>query len=71
MGDQRARVRFDTVLQAGGLEGLLTGLFAPRMLRPIYADELARLEHLAKVHPPIASGSSQETSSARANVAGA
>jgi hypothetical protein len=51
-GDRRARVRFDTVLEASGLEGLLARLFAPRLLRPLYADELARLEQHARAHPP-------------------
>jgi hypothetical protein len=49
-GGQRARVRFDTVMEAGGLEGLLTRLFAPGMLRPLYADELDRLERHAMAH---------------------
>jgi hypothetical protein len=49
-GGQRARVRFDTVMEAGGLEGLLTRLFAPGMLRPLYADELDSLERHAMAH---------------------
>ncbi|HXI16974.1 MAG TPA: SRPBCC family protein [Chloroflexota bacterium] len=57
-GDQRARVRFDTVMEAGGLSGLMIRLFAPGMLRPVYADELERLEHLAKSHPVLAPASS-------------
>jgi hypothetical protein len=52
-GDQRARVRFETVLVAGGLQGLLTRLFAPGMLRPLYADELERLERHARAHPAL------------------
>ena len=52
-GAAKARVRFDTVMEASGLQGLLTRLFAPRMLRPIYADELNRLEHHAKAHAAI------------------
>jgi len=47
------RVRFDSVLQANGIGGLLTRLFAPRLLEPLYADELQRLEQLARAHPPI------------------
>jgi hypothetical protein len=55
---QRARVRFDTVLEAGGVGGLMLRLLAPGMLRPVYADEMARLERHAKAHPalsPVAS----------------
>ena len=46
----RARVRFDTVLAMGGLDGLLTRLLAPRLLGRLYADELERLERYARVH---------------------
>ncbi len=52
--DQRARVRFDTVIEAGGLTGLMVRLLAPGMLRPVYADELERLERHAKAHPALA-----------------
>jgi hypothetical protein len=48
---ERARVRFDTVMEAGGLGGLLTRLFAARLLGPVYADELERLERYARAHP--------------------
>jgi len=48
--DGGARVRFDTVLEEGGVQGMLTRLFAPRMLLPIYRDELARLEGYARSH---------------------
>jgi hypothetical protein len=41
-------VRFDTVLAAGGLAGLMNKLFAARLLRPVYADELQRLERYAQ-----------------------
>lgn len=52
---RRARVRFDTVIEAGGLMGLITRLAAPGMLRPVYDDELTRLEQHAKAHPvPVA-----------------
>jgi Polyketide cyclase / dehydrase and lipid transport len=46
----RARVRFDTVLEAGGIEGLLNRLLAPRLMGSLYADELERLERHAQAH---------------------
>ena len=46
----RSRVRFDTVIEAGGLEGLLTRLFAARLLGPLYRDELERLERYARAN---------------------
>jgi hypothetical protein len=49
-GAQRARVCFDTVFEAGGISGLMIRLLAPRLLRPVYADELERLERYAKAH---------------------
>ena len=52
---QRARVRFDTVMEASGLLGLLTRVFAPGMLRPLYADELDRPEQRARAHPALTS----------------
>jgi hypothetical protein len=45
------RVRFDTVLDHGGLQGILDRLVAARMIGPIYEDELRRLEDHAKAHP--------------------
>jgi hypothetical protein len=45
-----ARVRFDTVINAGGLKGILTKLFAAQLLGPLYRDELARLERYAQAH---------------------
>ena len=50
-----ASVRFDTVFDEGGVQGILNRLFAARMLGPIYKDELRRLEDYAKAHPPISS----------------
>ena len=44
----RSRVRFDTVLEAGGLEGLMNKFFAARLLRPVYTDELERLQRYAQ-----------------------
>ena len=46
-----AHVRFDTVIDEAGLQGILNRLFAARMLGPIYEDELRRLEDHAKAHP--------------------
>jgi Polyketide cyclase / dehydrase and lipid transport len=56
---EQARVRFDTVMEAGGLEGLLTRLFAARLLGPVYADELQRLERYARAHPTLLPGAPQ------------
>ncbi len=43
------RVRIETAWQgAGGVGGLFERLFAPRVLRRLYADELARLDHYAR-----------------------
>jgi len=50
-----AHVRFDTVIEAAGLQGMLNRLLAARMIGPIYEDELRRLEDHAKAHPPIQS----------------
>jgi hypothetical protein len=46
-----AQVRFDTVIDDGGFQGILNRLFAARMIGPIYEDELRRLEDHAKAHP--------------------
>jgi hypothetical protein len=48
-----ARVRFDTVIDDGGVQGILTRLFAARLLEPIYEDELRRLEEHAQAHGPV------------------
>jgi hypothetical protein len=53
VGDRRARVRFDTILEAGGVKGLIARLLAPGLLRPVYADEMERLERHAKAHPAL------------------
>jgi hypothetical protein len=47
---EQTLVRIDTVLQRRGIEGVLLPLLGPRILRPIYADELARLEQHAQSH---------------------
>jgi hypothetical protein len=51
-----ARVRFDTVIDEGGLQGVLNRLFAARLLGPVYEDELIRLEEYAKAHRREGSG---------------
>jgi hypothetical protein len=47
-----ALVRFETVIDDPGIQGVVTRLFAERLLRPVYEDELTRLEdyanHLAR-----------------------
>jgi len=43
-----ALVRFETVIDDPGLQGFLTRLFAERLLRPVYEDELTRLEAYAQ-----------------------
>ena len=47
-------VRFDTVFDEPGLSGLLLRLFIGRMLGPLYADELARLDVYAHTHGAVA-----------------
>jgi polyketide cyclase/dehydrase/lipid transport protein len=49
-----AIVRFETVIDEGGIQGLLTRLFAERLLRPVYEDELTRLEVYAADLPRLA-----------------
>ncbi len=44
----RSRVRIGTVWHKAGLAGAIEGLLAPRRLRPLYADELARLDRYAR-----------------------
>ena len=47
------RVRVETRWQgAGGVGGLFERLFAPRVLRRLYADELERLGRYAPTAPP-------------------
>jgi len=46
----RALVRIESVVRAGGLEGLLLPWFGQRLLRPVLADELERLERYAQAH---------------------
>jgi hypothetical protein len=46
--DGGALVRFETVIDEPGLRGVMTRLFATRLLRPVYDDELQRLESYAR-----------------------
>jgi uncharacterized protein YndB with AHSA1/START domain len=43
-------VRFETVMESAGVDGIVNRLFAGRLLRPVYADELGRLETYAQAH---------------------
>ena len=46
------RVRLETRWQAaGGVGGLFERLFAPRVLRQLYAEELERLDRYARTTP--------------------
>src|SRR6476620_11096492 len=42
-----ALVRFETVIDDPGIQGILTRLFAERLLRPLYEEELTSLEDYA------------------------
>jgi hypothetical protein len=37
---------------AGGIGGMVERVFAPRVMRPIFADELDRLDAYARKHRP-------------------
>jgi len=43
-----SRVTITTSWQASGLRGVVERLFAPRMLRRVYADELSRLDRYVR-----------------------
>ena len=50
-GGDRCQVRIETTWQgARGIGGFFERLFAPRVLRRLYADELDRLERYAQEH---------------------
>jgi hypothetical protein len=53
-----ARVRLDTTFARGGLQGVMDRLFAARFLRPIYEEELRRLDEYARAHGPLGPGNS-------------
>lgn len=49
--DGRSRVRLSSTWEgAGGIGGVFERLFAPRVLRGIYTDELERLDRYARQH---------------------
>jgi hypothetical protein len=50
---QQSRVRFDTVYEKPGIAGWVESMLAPRMMRGLYAEELAKLERTAQAHGPI------------------
>jgi hypothetical protein len=47
---ENAFVRIESVVQAGGLEGLVLAWLGQRLLKPLLADELVRLERYAQAH---------------------
>jgi uncharacterized protein YndB with AHSA1/START domain len=47
-------VRIDTRYRSGGALGWLEGLLVPRILQPLYEDELERLEAYARTRPALA-----------------
>ena len=50
---QQSQVRFDTVYSKSGPMGFVEKLLVGRVLGPIYADELQRLEQHARTHGPL------------------
>ena len=46
----RSLLRIETTLRPTGLDGLLMPLLGPRILGPLYADEMRRLEAYARAH---------------------
>jgi uncharacterized protein YndB with AHSA1/START domain len=55
-GDARCLVTIETRWQPRGFSGLIERLFAPRMMRPLYADELQRLDSYARAQVATAAG---------------
>ena len=39
-----SRVSIETTVEARGIQGLFARLLTPRLLRPLFTDELARLD---------------------------
>jgi hypothetical protein len=48
------RLRIETTLNAPGLEGLIMRWVGARVLGPLYADEMSRLEQYAQAHAAVA-----------------
>ncbi len=46
-----SRVRIETTAEATGLQGVLARVLAPRLLRPLFTDELARLDQYTQTLP--------------------
>ncbi len=47
------QVRMESAWTPKGLQGLVERLMAPRMMQPMYAEELALLDRYAREHPEI------------------
>ena len=45
------RVRIDSTWRSDGVRGAIERLLAPRLLRPVYEEELRRLDRYAADHP--------------------
>lgn len=53
-GEGGTLVRIETRYRAGGPLGWMEGLLAPRILEPLYKDELERLDAYARSRPAFA-----------------
>jgi hypothetical protein len=62
---QQSRVRFDTVYTKSGPQGWIEKLLVARVLGPLYADELERLERYAQAHGPLSACPGAATNNAR------
>lgn len=47
------RLRIETTLNAPGFEGLLMRWFGARLMEPLYAEEMSRLEQYAQAHAAV------------------
>lgn len=48
---ETCRTRIDTIWRARGVRGIVERFLAPRLLQPIYVEELANLDRYAREHP--------------------